>query len=73
MSDMRAPVSALGGAVSKGFADVREIGPLGMITLRAKPDAKGLAKFQLFQLHKSLGITVLVFLAPKVSHGSDRC
>lgn len=23
-------------------------------------DAKGLAKFQLFQLHKSLGITVLV-------------
>ena len=44
MSDMRAPVSALGGAVSKGFAEVREIGPLGMITLRAKPDAKGLAK-----------------------------
>jgi sarcosine oxidase subunit gamma len=43
MSDMRAPVSALGGAVSKGFAEVREIGPLGMISLRAKPDAKGLA------------------------------
>ena len=27
-----------------GFAKVREIGPLGMITLRAKPDVKGLAK-----------------------------
>jgi sarcosine oxidase, subunit gamma len=33
MSD---PVSALGGARSDGFAAVREIGPLGMITLRAK-------------------------------------
>ncbi len=34
MSD---PVSALGGASFDGFARVREIGPLGMITLRSKP------------------------------------
>jgi sarcosine oxidase, subunit gamma len=40
MSD---PVSALGGASYSGFATIREIGPLGMITLRAKPDTKGLA------------------------------
>ncbi len=40
MSD---PVSALGGASFDGFAKVREIGPLGMITLRAK-GLKGLAK-----------------------------
>jgi sarcosine oxidase, subunit gamma len=33
MSD---PVSALNGASYQGFATVREIGPLGMITLRAK-------------------------------------
>lgn len=38
MSD---PVSALGGAQYEGFASVREIGPLGMITLRAK-DVAGL-------------------------------
>ena len=40
MSD---PVSALRGASFEGFATVREIGPLGMITLRAK-DLKGLDK-----------------------------
>ncbi len=40
MSD---PVSALGQASFDGFAAVREIGPLGMITLRAKPDVAGLA------------------------------
>lgn len=40
MSD---PVSALSGASFQGFATVREIGPLGMISLRAK-DVKGLAK-----------------------------
>ena len=39
MSD---PVSALGGASFDGFARVREIGPLGMISLRAKPDVIGL-------------------------------
>jgi len=39
MSD---PVTALQGATFTGFATVREIGPLGMITLRAKPDARGL-------------------------------
>jgi sarcosine oxidase subunit gamma len=40
MSD---PVSALKGASFDGFASVREIGPLGMISLRAKPGVKGLA------------------------------
>ncbi|NEX45380.1 sarcosine oxidase subunit gamma [Pseudotabrizicola algicola] len=39
MSD---PVSALGGATFEGFASVREIGPLGMITLRAKAGTAGL-------------------------------
>lgn len=39
MSD---PVSALMGASFDGFAMVREIGPLGMISLRAKPGTKGL-------------------------------
>ena len=39
MSD---PVSALGHAAYDGFATVREIGPLGMITLRAKADLPGL-------------------------------
>lgn len=33
---MSEPVSALGGASFHGFAAIREIGPLGMITLRAK-------------------------------------
>ncbi|MBN8632489.1 MAG: sarcosine oxidase subunit gamma [Rhodobacterales bacterium] len=33
MSD---PVSALNGASFQGFATIREIGPLGMVTLRAK-------------------------------------
>ena len=37
-------VSALNGATAGGFASVREIGPLGMITLRAKPDVAGLAE-----------------------------
>ena len=36
------PVSALQGAMSTGFATVREIGPSGMISLRAKPGASGL-------------------------------
>ncbi|MDZ4095449.1 MAG: sarcosine oxidase subunit gamma family protein [Paracoccaceae bacterium] len=40
MSD---PVSALGGVSFDGFAFLREIGPVGMITLRAKSDVKGLA------------------------------
>lgn len=39
MSD---PVSALGGASYDGFAQVREIGPLGMITLRARTGTPGL-------------------------------
>lgn len=38
------PVSALSHAAYTGFAKIREIGPLGMISLRAKPDAPGLAK-----------------------------
>ena len=40
MSD---PVSPLGNARYDGFVSVREVGPLGMITLRAKPDVKELA------------------------------
>lgn len=40
MSD---PVSALKGASYAGFAALREIGPLGMISLRAKPGTNGLA------------------------------
>ena len=42
MSDLK-PVSPLNGASTKGFATVREIGPLGMISLLAKPDVPGLA------------------------------
>jgi len=41
---MSEPVSALGGVAYDGFATVREIGPLGMISLRAKPGTKGLDK-----------------------------
>ena len=41
MSD---PVAAAGGEAFDGFARVTEIGPLGMITLRALPDAAGLAE-----------------------------
>lgn len=41
MSD---PVSPLGNATFDGFCKIREIGPLGMISLRAKPDVKQLAK-----------------------------
>lgn len=41
---MADPISALNGAAFDGFAKIREIGPLGMITLRAKPDVKGLDK-----------------------------
>ena len=37
MSDpASAPMSALGGASFAGFATIREIGPVGMVTLRAK-------------------------------------
>lgn len=41
---MSEPMSALNGAVSEGFATIREIGPLGMVTLRAKADVKALPK-----------------------------
>lgn len=41
---MSEPVSALNGAVSEGFATIREIGPIGMVTLRAKADVKALPK-----------------------------
>lgn len=37
-------VSALGNASFAGFAKITEVGPLGMISLRAKPDVKGLAE-----------------------------
>ena len=40
MSD---PVSALNQAAFNGFAQIREFGPLGMISLRAKADLPGLA------------------------------
>lgn len=40
---MAKAVSALNGASYQGFAAIREIGPLGMITLRAKPDVAGLS------------------------------
>ncbi len=36
------PVSPLKGARFDGFATVREVGPFGMITLRAKPGTPGL-------------------------------
>lgn len=39
---MSEPVSALAGAAYQGFAGIREAGPMGMITLRAK-DLPGLA------------------------------
>ena len=39
MSD---PAPALGGALSSGFATIREVGPQGMISLRTAPDSKGL-------------------------------
>lgn len=41
MSD---PVSALNGAIYNGFADIAEIGPVGMVTLRCKHDVKTLPK-----------------------------
>jgi sarcosine oxidase, subunit gamma len=41
MSD---PVSALNGASFEGFANIAEIGPLGMIMLRCKHDVKALPK-----------------------------
>jgi sarcosine oxidase, subunit gamma len=41
MSD---PVSALGGATFQGFAQIRELGPLGMVTLRCDPSVKALSK-----------------------------
>ena len=37
------PVSPLGGAHYTGYARIREIGPMGMISLRAKPDVAGLS------------------------------
>ena len=41
---MREAVTALGQAQFNGFARISEMGPLGMISLRAKPDVKGLDK-----------------------------
>ena len=40
---MSEPISALNHASFDGFAKIREIGPLGMISLRAKSDLPGLA------------------------------
>jgi sarcosine oxidase subunit gamma len=49
---MSEPASALGHARFDGFATIREIGPLGMITLRAKPDTAGLAQ----AVHAAVGL-----------------
>ncbi len=49
---MSEPASALGHATFDGFASIREIGPLGMITLRARPDTPGLAQ----AVHRALGL-----------------
>ena len=50
---MHDPVSALNGQSFAGFADVREIGPLGMITLRCD-----LAEKTLASALKKLGLSV---------------
>ena len=39
---MREPLAPLGNASFDGFCSIREIGPLGMISLRAKPDVAAL-------------------------------
>lgn len=45
MSDVVSPaVSPLKNARFDGFVTIREVGPLGMIVLRAKPDVAGLAE-----------------------------
>lgn len=62
---MHNPVSALGGEMFEGFATIREVGPMGMITLRCKMDEKPLATTL-----KKLG-----FSLPdqrRISHGKDR-
>lgn len=41
---MANPVAPMGNARYDGFASIREIGPLGMISLRAKRDVPGLAE-----------------------------
>ena len=41
---MRDAVTALGHVQYDGFAKISEIGPVGMISLRAMPDVKGLSK-----------------------------
>ena len=38
-----AAASALNGAAFAGYARIRDVGPMGMITLRAAPDVAGLA------------------------------
>ena len=43
---MAEPASALGKARFDGFAAIREIGPVGMISLRARPDLPGLAELR---------------------------
>lgn len=50
---MANPVAAWGNAQFDGFAKVREIGPLGMISLRAKRDVAGLA-----EAFSALGLTL---------------
>lgn len=50
---MADPVAPWGNAQFDGFASVREIGPLGMISLRAKRDVAGLA-----EAFSALGLTL---------------
>lgn len=50
---MADPVAPMGNARYDGFASVREIGPLGMISLRAKRDVPGLA-----EAFSALGLTL---------------
>ena len=50
---MADPIAPWGNAQFDGFAKIREIGPLGMITLRAKRDVPGLA-----EAFSTLGLTL---------------
>ena len=50
---MADPVAPWGNARFEGFANIREIGPLGMISLRAKRDVPGLA-----EAFAALGLTL---------------
>ncbi len=50
---MGKPLAPMGNAHYDGFANIREIGPLGMISVRAKPDVPGLS-----EAFAALGLTL---------------